>query len=310
MITDFSQLAALSGRNASRLRVAVACGYDDSTLSAVNRAVEEGLAEAVFVGARARTEAAGLLSCGPEHVSFVEAATDAEAAARAVELVRTGRADALMKGLVGSDCVLRAVLDKQAGLLPPGNVLCHLAAAEIPAYGKLLFFTDAAVIPYPTQAQREAQVAQAAQTCRLFGIAVPRVALVHCSEKASDKFPHTAGYALIRQRAERGDWGPIVVDGPLDVRTSCDAEACRVKGISSPLEGQADVLVFPDIEAGNTFYKTITRFAGARCAATLAGASRPVVLPSRGDDAETKYLSLCMAALQAGTHEQAERQDL
>lgn len=305
MITDFSQMTSLPLGGSTRLRVAVACGYDDSTLTAVNKAVGEGLIDAVFTGSRERTLRPGLLTAPAERVSFVEADSDAEAAARAVALVHDGGADILMKGLVGSDTLLRAVLDKQQGLLPPGNVLFHLAAAEIPGREKLLFFTDAAVIPYPTQAQREAQVAHAAEVCRFFGVETPRVALIHCSEHAGEKFPHTMGYASIRERAERGDWGSLIVDGPLDVRTSCDAGACRVKGIATPIDGRADVLVFPDIEAGNTFYKTITCFAGARVAATLIGASRPVVLPSRGDDAETKYVSLCMARLLAEARRKA-----
>ena len=298
MIQHLSDLSAALRRQPARQRVAVICGRDAATLEAAGRALDEGTAEVVFVGdgEAVRRAAPGLPARGAR---FVDAATPAEAAARAVALVREGRADVLMKGLVGSDVVLRAVLDKQAGLLAPGRVLTHLAAAQLPAYGKLLFFTDAAVIPYPTQEQREAQVGYVVDACRRFGVEQPRVALVHCSEKASDKFPHVAGYAAIKAAPAGGRWGNALVDGPLDVRTACDAGALAVKGIESPLGGRADALVLPDIEAGNVFYKTITLFARARTAAVVQGATRPVVLTSRGDDATCKYDSLCMALLLA-----------
>jgi len=297
VIRDFKEMAARLKAGACRHRLAVVCAYDDSTVGAVARAVTEGFAEAIFVGDRHRVEQRPEVAAISGHARFVEAA-DGEAAARAaVELVRTGRADILMKGLVNTDILLRAVLDKACGILPPGRVLTHVAAAQIPAYERLLFLSDAAVIPYPTQEQRMAQVGYAVSVCRSFGVAVPRISLVHCSEKTSPKFPHTEGYAGIIGMAAQGKWGEVVVDGPLDVRTSCDPHGCEVKGIRSPLEGRADVLLFPDIEAANAFYKTITLFAGASVAGVLQGTVCPVVLPSRGDNASSKYYSLAMAAV-------------
>ena len=169
--------------------------------------------------------------------------------------------------------------------------------AEIPAYHKLLFFTEAAVIPYPTHEQRLAQVGYAIAACRAFGIKTPRIALTHCSEKVSPKFPHTEGYADIIRQAGQGTRGSAIVDGPLDVRTSCDIEGCAIKGIDSPLEGRSDALIFPNIEAGNAFNKTLSFFAGAVIAGTLQGTIRPVVPPSRGDSTMSKYYSMTMAAV-------------
>ena len=296
-IRTFAQLTTHLGQRTGRRRIAVVCGSDASTCEAVGRALEGGFAEAVFVGHTA--EARRLLSGRAEdrHVDYVDATDDAEAARRAVAMVRRGEADVLMKGLVATDTLLHAVLDKQEGLLPTGGILTHLAAAELPAYGKLLLFTDAAVIPYPTAPQREAQVACAVRMCHALGIGEPRIALIHCSEHVSEKFPHTLEYARLAEAARTGRWGRAIVDGPLDVRTSCDAAAMAVKGICSPIAGQADALVFPDIEAGNAFYKTITLFAGATTAGVLQGTVRPVVLPSRGDNADSKFYSLALAAL-------------
>ena len=190
-----------------------------------------------------------------------------------------------------------AQYNKEWGILPKGQVLTHIAMAQIPAYHKLLFFTDAAVIPYPTHEQRVQQVAYLARMLHAFGIEQPRVALVHCAETVSDKFPHTIGYGEICQRAAAGEWGRLLVDGPLDLRTACDIEALRVKGIHSVLGGEADALVLPDIEVANVFYKALPLFASAQVAGTLQGTLAPVVLPSRGDCVDAKYHSLALAIM-------------
>lgn len=290
-------MVAHLGAGGRRLRVAVVCGSDSSTLEAVERALREGFAEVVFVGRVPEVQAVEALRPYAASVRYREAADDADAACKAVELVREGGADILMKGLINTDVLLRAVLNKERGILPKGRVLTHLAVAQLPGNDRLLFFTDAAVLPYPTQEQRCEQVAAAVRLCHAFGIGEPRVALVHCSEKASDKFPHTLGYREIIERAACGEWGRAVVDGPLDVRTAIDPVALQRKGIVSPLEGRSDVLVFPDIEAANVFYKTLTFLVEADVAGMLVGPVCPVVLPSRGDSGEDKYYSLAFAAM-------------
>lgn len=295
-IRSLRQLAGSLDAGGRGLRLAVVCGRDASTLSAVSRALSQGLGGAIFVGPEAPVAGRDLPVAVADRVEHLPAATDAEAAALAVRLVREGRADFLMKGLVGTDVLLRAVLDKAAGLLPAGRVLTHVAVAEPEGYGKLLFFTDVAVMPRPTEAQREAQLGYALELCRACGVETPRVALVHCSEKPSDKFPHTLHYRRLVEQAAQGRWGRAVIDGPLDVRTACDPLALRAKGIASPVGGEADILVFPDIEAGNAFYKTLTFFARSAAAGVLCGAVCPVVLPSRGDSADDKFHSLALAA--------------
>ena len=217
------------------------------------------------------------------------------AAEKAVALIRRGDADILMKGLIGTDILLRAILNKVSGLLPEGQVLTHLSVAKIPVYPKLLFFTDVAVIPYPTQKQRTEQVRYASDICHHLGIKEPRVALIHCAEHGGRQFPYVEGYKDIKQMAAEGAFGPCIVDGPLDVKSACSIEALKAKGITSPLNGESDVLVMPDIEAGNAFYKSMTLFAGARTAGILCGTVCPVVVPSRGDSAEAKYNSILFA---------------
>lgn len=282
-------------------RLAVVCGTDESTAKAVMRAVRHGFAQAVFVGGVSEVKKQ---PCVSEHngqnVRFVEAESHEQAAATAVRIVREGGADVLVKGLLHTATLLRAVLDKKEGILPPGSVLTHIAAAEIPGCHKLLFLSDAAVIPYPTHEQRAAQVGYMADLLHKMGIEEPRISLVHCAETVSEKFPHTLGYAELCGRAREGEWGKCIVDGPLDLRTSCDPVALRVKGIRSPLEGKADALIVPDIEVGNAVYKALPLFAHARLAGTLCGTTAPVVLPSRGDDEDAKYNSLALATLSCG----------
>lgn len=296
-IENFRQMSDFLARNKQRRRIAVVCGSDASTLAAIKLILEKDLADVLFVGSGAAVKASGLLSAFPASCSVTDAADAPDSARKAVELIRRGEADVLMKGLIGTDVLLRAVLDKEHGLLPSRHVLTHMAVAQLPAYGKLLFFSDAAVIPYPTHEQRCAQVGYAARVLRAFGIAEPCISLIHCTEKPSEKFPHTMGYAEIKERASQGDWGHILIDGPLDVRTSCDPQACAAKSIDSSVGGRADVLIFPDIEAANAFYKTLSFLAGGKVAGMLCGASCPVVLPSRGDDAEAKFNSLMLALM-------------
>lgn len=297
-IHTFDDLTLHLQRLHRTFRLAVVCGSDDSTAAAVMRAVSHGFADATFVGACQQVrQQACVANYKSDRVHFIEADTDVEAAQLAVSMVKRGEADVLMKGLIHTETLLHAVLNKEWGILPRGQVLTHIAMAQMPSYHKLLFFTDAAVIPYPTHEQRAQQVAYLARMLHAFGIDEPRISLIHCAETANPKFPHTMGYGEICQRAAQGEWGRLLVDGPLDLRTSCDAEALRVKGIQSVIGGEADALVLPDIEAANVLYKGLPLFAQAQVAGTLQGTLAPVVLPSRGDDADAKYHSLALATM-------------
>ncbi len=255
------------------LRIVVVNATDDATRDALRLVEDSKLAEVIRID---------------DHLSE-------RAAEKAVALIRRGDADVLMKGLIGTDLLLKAILNKMSGLLPEGSVLTHMSVAEIPTYPKLLFFTDVAVIPYPTQKQRIEQVRYSTDICHRMGIAEPRIALIHCAEHGGRQFPFVEGYHDIIQLSRDGAFGRSIVDGPLDVKSACSLDALKAKGIQSPLNGEADVLIMPDIEAGNAFYKSMTLFAQARTAGILWGAKCPVVVPSRGDSAEAKYNSILFA---------------
>ena len=161
----------------------------------------------------------------------------------------------------------------------------------------MITFSDAAVVPRPTLEQFEAIIGYASAVCKDIGTACPKVALIHCTEKTSDKFAHTISYAEIKRQAAEGAYGNIFIDGPMDVKTACDSESGNIKGMSSPVIGNADALIFPNIESGNVFYKTITQFAGATTAGMLCGTTHPVVVASRADSCESKFYSLALGVI-------------
>ena len=275
-IKTLNDMIVFLQQRGDRKRVAVICPNDASTRYAVDKGQEMGFIEPIYVNGDDKDECAR----------------------RAVALCKSGEADILMKGLVNTDVVLRAILNKETGILRPGHVLTHIAMAEIPKYEKLLFFTDAAVIPIPTKEQRRQQVHYVNYVCHALGIEEPRIALIHCAEKVSEKtFPYTKDYLDIIALAQSGYFGRCIIDGPLDLKTSLDSVSLREKGIHSAIDGQADALIFPDIVAGNVFYKTLTLFGYTKTAGVLQGTRCCCVLPSRADSPESKYYSLALAAI-------------
>lgn len=296
-IRSFNELTAHLQTIKKRKRIAVVCANDPNTEYAIARALSEGIAEFLMIGDSAILQKYPTLQQYPDLVSAIHIEDSDEAAREAVRIVREGGADILMKGIINTDNLLHAILDKEKGLLPKGKILTHLAVMQIPAYDKLLFFSDAAVIPRPTLQQRIEMIWYAIHTCHHFGIEQPRISLIHCTEKVSAKFPHSLDYVNIVELAEAGEFGNVIIDGPLDVRTSCERASGDIKGIVSPVDGQADVLIFPNIESGNAFYKSVSLFAHAEMAGLLQGPICPVVLPSRSDSGLSKYYSIAMACL-------------
>ncbi|MGI6224595.1 MAG: phosphate acyltransferase [Prevotella sp.] len=273
-IKDFGALTQLLAKKGTRKRIVVVSPEDESTRWALERARHAGFCDTIIVDDEDK----------------------ALASQKAVDLIREKKGDVLMKGFVNTDVLLHAILNKERGILEPGSVMTHITVASIPGYDKLLFFTDAAVIPIPTQEQRIQQVKYMVDICHKFGIEVPRISLIHSSEKVDTRhFPYTEGYLEIKEMAKNGAFGKCIIDGPLDLKTSCDQHAMQVKGIKSPLNGHADALIFPNIQTGNVFYKTITLFCNATTAGILQGTHVPVVVPSRGDSPETKFNSIAVA---------------
>lgn len=297
-IQNFDDVVAKLRLEGKRKRVAMVCPADSHTEYVVRRGLEEGIADFLLVcSGECKPEFKCLKERFPDRVEVVCSGTPDDAAREAVALVRQGKADVLMKGTINTDNLLRAILDKQCGLLEPGRVLSHVTVAVIPSYNKMLVFSDAAVVPRPTLEQFEAILGYVADTCRRIGVEKPRVALIHCTEKINEKFPHTISYEEMKRKAEENCYGDIYIGGPMDVKTACDSESGELKGIVSPVVGQADAMIFPNIESGNVFYKTVTLFAKAEMAGMLCGTTVPVVVASRADSCESKFYSLALACV-------------
>lgn len=281
-------------------RIAVAWAQDTNTIGAITKAVAAGFAEAVMIG-----NADEILKVSRDHgvdpkgLNIINSANAVEAAEEAVRLARTGYADIVMKGLVGTDVFLKAILDRNNGLMIPGALLSYVCAMEMPAYHKLLFLTDTAVIPFPTLEQKIAMSRYAIEMAIKFGIEEPKVALIGASEKASPHFESSAHYVEMCRMAREGIIRNCVMDGPLDVFLACSKKSVEIKGVKTPVDGDADILLFPSLESCNPFYKGLVLFAGAELAGILRGTSKPVVLMSRSESEKSKFYCIALACLMA-----------
>ena len=298
-ITSFAQLHQHLAQHTSRCRVAVAQPADEHTLQAVLNAVQLQFVEAFLVGevyTPLFEQLPSEIAPWVHHIPTPDAAT---AMQTAVQMVHDGEADVLMKGLVNTDDLLRHVLNKNYGLRPEGSIISHLAAFHLPQLERIVLMSDVAVIPTPSPVQRRAQLLYASGLAHQLGIQQPRVALLHFCEKVSEKFPLTFDYADLKDEVTTGEWGNVLVDGPIDLLCALSPQGLADKQLKSSLEGKADVLLFPDIETGNAVYKTLSFLVpDAEAASILVGTTHPVVLTSRGDSITTKINSLALAALQ------------
>jgi phosphate butyryltransferase len=291
-------------KNLPRTRVAVAAGEDPHTIEAVGRGVTEGMIDATLTGDETKIkEVASEYEIDPGIFKIIHIPDERVAAIKAVELVNSGEADFLMKGFMDSAVYMRAILDKEKGLLPPGKTLSHVTVLEVPSYHKLLVATDVAVLIAPDLKQKVAMIGYAVDIAHRLGIERPKVAILAAVEKVNPKMDATMDAAILTQMNRRGQIKGCIIDGPLAMDLAVSEESKRIKGVESEVAGDADVLIFPDIEAGNIFYKATTNFAGAHLSAIVTGAKVPCVLTSRGDNEDSKFYSIALAALMAGKGE-------
>ncbi len=291
-------MVALGPDRKKKYRIAVAWAQDPNTVGAVHMAVREGFVEALMIGNTQQIKkVCSDNSIDDSRFTIIECVNESDASWEAVRMVKDGEADIVMKGLVGTDKFLRAVMDKEKGIMLPGAVLSYVAALQIPAYHKLLFITDPAVIPVPDLDQKVSMAEYAIDMAFRFGVEKPRIALIGASEKMSRHFESSSHYAVMCKMAERGQIKNCIMDGPLDLFLACDSESVRLKGVDTPVAGDADILLFPSLEASNPFYKALMLFAGGELAGIIRGTSRPVVLMSRSESEKSKYYCLALACM-------------
>ena len=281
-------------------RIAVAWAQDTNTLGAINKAVNKGFVEAVMIGKSAEIIKTCKALCIDEKLfTIIDADNENEASLEAVRLAKNGDADIVMKGLVGTDKFLRAVMDKENGLMIPNAVLSYVGVMEIPSYHKLLFITDPAVIPFPDLDQKVAMAGYAVEMARRFGIEKPKIALIGASEKMNRHFENSIDYAIMCKMADRGQINNCVMDGPLDLFLACDKKSIDIKSVKTPINGDADILLFPSLESCNPFYKGLMLFANGEIAGLIRGTEMPVIVMSRSESEKSKYFCIALSCFMA-----------
>ncbi|HLN55922.1 MAG TPA: phosphate acyltransferase [Bacteroidales bacterium] len=300
MIRSLEQMEAIVTGSGKKHRIAVAWGQDTNTLSAVSKAADKGFAEIFLIGNSDKI----VYTCKSENLDYrifniIESENEFAAAEEAVRMARNNEADIVMKGLVSTEKFLKAVMNKEKGIMLSGAVLSYVCAIQIPAYHKLLFVTDPAVIPFPDLDQKVAMAGYAIDMACRFGIEKPKIALIGASEKMNKHFESSVDYSVMCKMAERGQIKNCVMDGPLDLFLACDTNSVKIKGVDTPVKGDADILLFPSIEACNPFYKGLMLFAGGELAGLIRGTEKPVVLMSRSESEKSKYYCIALACLMA-----------
>jgi len=297
-ITSFAELME-EAKAVGPKTIAIAAANELEILLAASDAEQQGIAECVLIGDRPTiVEVAKEHDIDISRMMTIHEPDDRTAAKKAMELVAMGHAQLAMKGKVETGDFLRAALDRETGLRL-GKLLTHVGIFEIPGFDRVLFVSDAGVVVAPTIEQKIEIVRNAIEVAQALGIEQPKVAILAATEMVNPKIPNTMDAANLSKMAERGQIKGGIVDGPLALDNAISSESSEIKGISSPVAGHADILILPDIEAGNVLAKAITYFAHGRMAGVVVGARCPLIVASRSDPHETKLVSMALGVLLA-----------
>lgn len=286
-----------AAREGPTLTVAVAAAGDEVVLESVARAKRDGIVRPILTGNPVKIRSL-LPEAGMDASEVrVEAAEDtADAAEKAVELTASGEADFPMKGMLSTGTILRALLDKKHGLRQD-KLLSLVTLMDLKEKDKMVFMSDAGMNPDPDLSEKADIIRNAVTIARSIGMETPRVAVLAAVENVSSNMPDTEDAAILSKMQDRGQIKNCLIDGPLALDNAIFESAADHKGIGGEVAGRADILITPDIEAGNIFYKAMIVYAGTPAASVVYGAKVPLVLTSRADTVETKYNSLALASL-------------
>lgn len=277
---------------AKKKTVVIICAHDGHTLEAALKAKEEGLLNYILVGKQDE-----ILSIGKElgfdidPQDIIDSDTDEDAVRKGINVVREGKADFIQKGLLQTGTILKGVLDKEHGIRGEGS-LSHTALLDIPNYHKLVALTDGGMMLYPTLEQKKDIIDNAVKVLRGFGYEEPKVAVLAAVENADPKMIETIDAAELKEMNQKGIIKNCIVEGPISVDLATDPESAKIKGYDSPVAGDADILVTPNIAAGNLMSKALYVLGGAKMAGMIVGAKCPIALISRSASYEEKYYSL------------------
>lgn len=276
--------------------VSVAVAQDKEVLTAIKLAQEAGIAQAILVG-DAQLITPMLIEVGlSADTQIIHEPDTRKAALQAVSLVRNGKAQVLMKGLINSSDFLRAVLDKEAGLRT-GRLLSHLATFEVPGQEKIIFVTDGGMNIAPTLQEKKDILVNSMLALHSMGIENPHVAVLTANEVVNHKMPATVDGEMLAEMSRAGELPSGIVEGPISLDVAISSEAARHKGIKSQISGKVDLFLVPTIEAGNIFGKSLIYFANGKMAGIILGATHPIVMTSRAETPEGKLNSIALACL-------------
>lgn len=294
--TNFNELFA-AARNGNPVRVSLAAAHDEDAMLAVRQAVELDFIEPYFVGNEYEIrQIAEQLEFDLRDYSILPASTEEESAYLAAKLASDGTTQVIMKGFINSTPFLRGVLDKTLRLRI-GRLLSHMSAFDIPGFHQLFYVTDGGLNIAPDLGQKEQILQNAIDFLHLIGIETPKVALLSANERINEKMPVTVECHTLSEMAKDGRFGSAVIEGPLPLDLAISKESLHHKGITSQLNGEADLLVVPNLETGNIFSKSITYFAKGIMAGLVLGAKVPLILNSRSDSAHAKLASIALSAV-------------
>jgi phosphate butyryltransferase len=293
---NFKELIEKVQNAESKKRVVVVAAQDEHTLEAVFQAKKDNIVEPILIGDKTKIKEVlqRINECLDEDF-IIDVEDDSAAAVKAVELINENKADFIMKGKIQTADLLRAVVNKEKGLRT-GNVMSHIAIHEIPTYHKLLAVTDGGMMMYPEVDEKKQIIENAVNIFLAMGYDKPKVAVLAAVENVNPKMPETVDADKLKVMNQNGEIKSCIVEGPISYDLTMSRESAEIKGFSSSVTGDADILVVPNITAGNILGKSLIYSAGAKMAGFIIGAKVPIVLTSRGATTEEKYLSLVLSA--------------
>ena len=305
-LVSFDEILRSAGELPERAVMAVAAAADPHSLEAALEARRAGIAEPLLVGDRGAILSLleGLGESVPDE-DIIDASDPVRAAVRAVALVREGRASFLLKGGLDTSVLLKAVVDREHGL-SRGRLMSHFTIFQIPGYHKLLAPVDGGMVTYPTLEQKKQIIENTVEMFHALGYDRPKVGVLACVEKINPKMPETVEADALKQMNLRGEIGGCIVEGPISYDCAVSKEIANYKGFESPCAGDCDILLAPNIHAGNIMGKMLTVTCGAKMAGFIVGAACPIAMTSRGSSAEEKFDSIVLAAVCAAGMKTAE----
>jgi phosphate butyryltransferase len=296
VIKNFNELIKKVQNFTESKRVILVCAHDKNSLEAVQRAEKEGIVRSILIGNKEKIkQILDELSFEKNDKSIIDLQSDSDAANKSVEMIREHKADFIMKGKIQTSDLLKAVVNKETGLRTK-ETMSHIAFIEIPTYHKLLVITDAGMMLYPDIEGKKAILENSVKALLSLGYKNPKVAIIAAVEKVNPKMQESVDGEILKKMNENGEIKNCIIEGPISYDLAMSRRSAEIKNYTSPVTGDVDIMVVPNITTGNILVKSLVYSAKSKIAGLITGAKVPIVLTSRGATSEEKYLSLALCA--------------